>query len=80
VGKIPNVERCSLTGGVLYDCAAKWYAFMAEEADFAGDCTARSRYAGQAVSLGRGPRGSIHSTDLESAIKKWRVKHTKENL
>jgi len=80
VGKIPNVERCSLTGGVLNECAAKWYAFMAEEADFAGKDAEARGYAGQAVSLGRGPRGSIHSTDLESAIKKWRVKDTKENL
>ena len=75
MGKIPNVERCSLTGGVLNECAAKWYAFMAEEADFAGTGL-HVAYAEQAVSLSRGPRGSIHSTDLESAIKKWRVKRT----
>lgn len=80
MGKIPAIERDTLSGALTTKCAAVWYAFLAEEAYFEGDMETHDAFMGAAESLSRSPQGFLHSQKLEEAIKKWRVKRTKEIL
>ena len=80
MGKAPSIERDALSDALTTKCAAMWYAFLAEEAYFDGDVETHDAYMSAAESLSRSPQGSLHSKKLEEAIKKWRVKPTKENL
>lgn len=69
--RVPKVERDTLTGALTAECAAKWYAFLAEEAYFSGDVATHDSFMVAAESLGRSPQGFLHSKKLEDEIKKW---------
>lgn len=71
MGRIPPIERCALTGGLTMESAALWYYFLAEEADFEGNLEQCKSLLRTADELSAGPQGSIHSSELEEAIKKW---------
>jgi hypothetical protein len=53
------------------ESAALWYYFLAEEADFEGNLEQCKSLLRTADELSAGPQGSIHSSELEEAIKKW---------
>lgn len=80
MGRRPAVERDALSDALTTKCAAVWYAFLAEEAYFDGDLESHDEFLSKAQTLSRNPQGYLHSKKLEEAIKKWRVKRTKENL
>ena len=71
MGKIPTVERDTLSGALTTKCAAVWYAFLAEEAYFNGDVATHDKYMSAAESLARGPQGFLYSKRLEEEIKKY---------
>lgn len=71
MGKIPNVERDALNGALTTECAAMWYAFLAEEAYFEGDLGLHDEFMAKAESLSRSPQGYLHSQKLEEHITKW---------
>lgn len=74
MGKRPRIERDTLSGALTTECAAMWYAFLAEEAYFNGDIATHDQFMGAAESLGRGPQGYLHSKQLEEQITKWSEK------
>ena len=80
MGRRPAVERDALSDALTTKCAAVWYAFLAEEAYFDGDLGLHDEFLSKAQTLSRNPQGYLHSKKLEEAIKKWRVKRTKEDL
>lgn len=74
-GKIPSVERDSLTGGLTGDSAYQWALFLSEEADMIGDTFGYSRFKSIAESLepkeGIPKVAGFYCQDLEEAIKSW---------
>ena len=74
-GKIPSVERDSLTGGLTGDSAYKWALFLSEEADMIGDTFGYSRFKSIAETLEPKPGiprvAGFYCKDLEEAIKAW---------
>lgn len=71
MGRIPPVERDTLSGALTTKCAAVWYAFLAEEAYFNDDVATHDKYMVAAESLGRGPQGFLQSKQLEEEMSKW---------
>jgi len=72
MGRVPAVERDALSGALTTECAAMWYAFLAEEAYFEGDLETHDDFMSTAELLrSRSPQGFLHSKKLEEAIKKW---------
>ena len=72
MGRRPAIERDALSGALTTECAAKWYAFLAEEAYFDGDLGSHDEFLSKAEILSRSPQGYLHSQVLETAIKKLR--------
>jgi len=73
MGRVPNVERDALTGGLMYRSAIEWCRFLADEALFEeGDVIMSEHYISQAEAMSQGPQGGvILSKLLEEEIKKW---------
>ena len=71
MGRRPAIERDALSGALTTECAAKWYAFLAEEAYFDGDVETHDAYMSTAESLSRSPQGSLHSKKLEEKIRRY---------
>jgi len=71
MGRIPAIERDTLSGALTTKCAAVWYAFLAEEAYFEGDMGTHDAFMGAAESLSRSPQGSLHSKKLEEKIRRY---------
>jgi len=72
MGKLPDVERDALSGGLTYETASRWLMFMAEEVDFEGDAALADSYRQRAMAYMRMPKGILHDKNLESEINKWR--------
>jgi len=72
MGRTPPIERCALTGGLTMESAALWYYFLAEEADFEGDLDKCKAFLQKADELSVAPQGSIHSSELEELIRKYK--------
>jgi len=72
MGRRPAIERDALSGALTTECAAMWYAFLAEEAYFDGDLGSHDEFISKAQTLSRNPQGYLHSQVLETAIKKLR--------
>ncbi len=72
MGRLPAIERDALSGALTTECAAMWYAFLAEEAYFDGDLGSHDEFLSKAQILSRSPQGYLHSQVLETAIKKLR--------
>lgn len=71
MGKRPPIERDTLSDALTTECAAMWYAFLAEEAYFEGDVVTHDEFMSKAETLGRGPQGYLHSKKLEDKIKSY---------
>ena len=72
MGRRPAIERDALSGALTTECAAKWYAFLAEEAYFDGDLGSHDEFLSKAQTLSHSPQGYLHSQVLDTAIKKLR--------
>ena len=71
-GKLPSVQRDSISGGLTGESALQWACFLAEEADMINDVMGYSRFKSIAESLISEPKPvSFHCNDLEEAIKAW---------
>jgi hypothetical protein len=79
MSRVPSVEREGVLGGLTYQSAVNWFRFLADEAYFEGDALKCSRYMARAEEMEKHPAGSIHSKDLEEAIKKWASRKSDEN-
>jgi len=71
MSKVPEVERDKISDALTTKCAAKWYAFLAEEAYFEGDLAVHDEFICLAKALSRSPQGSVYSKKLEEHITKW---------
>lgn len=79
MSRVPAVERERVLGGLTYQSAVNWFRFLADEAYFEGDALKYSEYMSRADRMEDSPTGSIHSKDLEEAIKKWASKKSNES-
>ena len=71
MGRLPTIERDALNGALTTECAAMWYAFLAEEAYFEGDLGLHDEFMAKAESLSRSPQGYLYSQKLEDKIKNY---------
>jgi len=73
MGKLPPVERDYVGGGLKGDCAYIWALFLKNEADWADDQIAYSKWASIEEQLrprvGKPTPSSVHYAALEDAIK-----------
>lgn len=71
MNRVPFVERDAVMGGLTFESASLWYAFLAEEAYWRDDMTLAQDYKRRSESLLGGLKGSLHNSALEDAIQQW---------
>ena len=72
MNRVPFVERDAVMGGLTFESASLWYAFLAEEAYWRDDMTLAQGYKRRSQELKNSPTGSLHDRRLEEAIKRWK--------
>ena len=71
-GKIPPVERDSVTGCLSGENAYRWCCFLRDEADMIGDAMGYSVFSAMAETLNTHPApAGFYAKDLEEAIEAW---------
>jgi hypothetical protein len=72
MNKVPHIERDVVSGGLTFDSARLWYAFLSEEAFWQDDMTTAQDYKSRSEGLLEGLRGGLHNNALEEAINQWK--------
>lgn len=72
MNKVPFVERDAILGGLTFDSAKLWYAFLSEEAYWRDDMTLAQDYKLRSEAILEGFKGGINDNALEEAIQKWK--------
>ena len=74
-GKMPTIERDSVTGGLTGSSAYAWACFLRDEADMIGDAVGYSVFSAISETLkpsdGKPSVAGFYSKDLEEAIEAW---------